>query len=106
MRHPHSEEYAAIVTKVGVVCHTRLEERGKEHREDATSRAPLIGGDYALLPRDLPLLASDHRLRGARRAFCPCGGECGACGSRSECSRSSAGRTLPFDARGGGPGDG
>src|SRR5215203_830051 len=34
------------------------------------------------------------------------GGECGACGWRSECSRSFAERKLPADARGGGTADG
>src|SRR5215203_6589808 len=62
---------------------------------------PPVGGDYALLPCGLALLATQR----TRRAFCPCGGECGACGSRSECSRSFAGRKLPADASGGGTAD-
>src|SRR5215208_2761572 len=62
---------------------------------------PPVGGDYALLPLGLALLSS-HRTR---RAFCPGGAECGACGSRSGYLRSFAGRKLPADASGGGTGD-
>jgi hypothetical protein len=61
---------------------------------------PPVGGDHALLPRGLALLAS-HR---PRRAFCTCGDECGARGSRSECSRSFARPKLPADASGGSTG--
>jgi hypothetical protein len=63
---------------------------------------PHIGGGYALLPRDLPLLATDH-IRGA---FCPWRGEYGAYGSSSECARSSAGQKLPSRDCGRSPGDG
>jgi hypothetical protein len=30
--------------------------------KNATSYPPPVGGDYALLPGDLPLLATDYRL--------------------------------------------
>src|SRR5829696_2744912 len=40
---------------------------------------PTVGGDYALLPGGLLALLATHRIR---RAFCLCGGECGACASR------------------------
>jgi hypothetical protein len=69
--------------------------------KDAPIRPPPIGGDYTLLPRGLTFLAS-HRIR---RVFYPCGDERGACGSRSRCLRSFAGRKLPTDASGRGKGD-
>src|SRR5215212_2419460 len=80
---------------------------GSAHRKaanDAPIRPPppTVGGDYALLPWGLLALLATHRIR---RAFCPWGGECGACGSRSECSRSFAGRKLPADPRGGATAD-
>ena len=71
---------------------------------DARTRPPLVRC-CALLPRDLPLLACIH-IRGARRAYCACGGERGAYRSSSECSRSSAGRKLPPHACGRAPGAG
>jgi hypothetical protein len=78
---------------------------GSAHTKAANDQPigpPPVGGDYALLPRGLALLAS-HR---PRRAFCTCGDECGAHGSRSEWLRSFAGRKLPADASGGTPGGG
>jgi len=71
------------------------------------SPPPTVGGDYALLPCGLALLATQRtrRIRCARGVFCPCGGECGACGSRIECSRSFAERKLPADPSGGATAD-
>jgi hypothetical protein len=74
----------------------------KAAKDEPIRPPPPVGGDYALLPRGLALLAN-HR---PRRAFCPCGDECGARGSRSGCLRSFAGRKLPTDASGGSTGDG
>ena len=69
---------------------------------------PPAGGIYALLPGALALLATGRirRIRRARGVFCPCGGECGASTSSSECSRSFAKRKLPAHASGGSPQDG
>jgi hypothetical protein len=66
---------------------------------------PPAGGVYALLPGGLALLATGRTrlIRRARGVFCPCGGECGAYTSRSECSRSFAKRKLPAHASGGSP---
>src|SRR5215212_1413450 len=92
----------------------RSQERrtGSAHRKaanDAPIRPPppTVGGDYALLPCGLALLATQRtrRIRCARGVFCPCGGECGACGSRIECSRSFAERKLPADPSGGATAD-
>ncbi len=52
---------------------------GKQAK-DATGCSLPFGRGYALLPRDLALLASDHHLRGAH---CRCGGGRRSCGWRS-----------------------
>src|SRR5215207_9318301 len=68
---------------------------------------PPVGGDCALLPRGIALLAT-QRTRLSRRAwgtFCPCGDECAACGSRRGYLRSFAEGKLPADPSGGGTRD-
>jgi hypothetical protein len=76
--------------------------------QGAPIHPPPAGGVYALLPGSLALLATGRTrgIRCARGVFCPCGGECGASTSRSECSRSFAKRKLPANASGGSPQDG
>src|SRR5215208_954111 len=65
---------------------------GKE-ANDATGCSLPFGSAYAFLPRDLALLASDHRLRGALGR---CGGGRSSCGRRSVFSSGGVRKPPPY----------
>jgi hypothetical protein len=67
---------------------------GKEAK-DATGCSLPLGSGYAFLPRDVALLASDHRLRGA---LWGCGGGRRSCGWRSVGSSGGVPKPPPYSS--------